>query len=262
MQSRWFLALNRPRVVSVLLSEVHLQQALILAATGCADKRHNGRGCGVNHPSARLQQSCAYCRMPALLSLLPQVILGQNSILPSCNTIFPQCCGCSPHSVLACATEEVSYTWILVPGSWYLGLKTGITGPGSSSQLRNLSLYSWVLLCPLVEEKGHPGLDVHLLLSNWCTADEKWPWRASFCPLMRKGANHVTCIDSGIWAEARPRDGGRNQEKEAFLKCAVLMNIFKSKQRSPGVRQSTKIPDFKSQKGGDTWLSVCRMHKI
>lgn len=43
MKSRWFLALNRPRVVSVLLSEVHLQQAFILAAMGRADKRHNGR---------------------------------------------------------------------------------------------------------------------------------------------------------------------------------------------------------------------------
>lgn len=52
MQSKWFLALNRPRVVSVLLSDVHLQQALILAAMGRADKRNNGRGCRVNHPHA------------------------------------------------------------------------------------------------------------------------------------------------------------------------------------------------------------------
>lgn len=32
-------ALNRPWVASVLLSEVHLQQALILAATGHANKK-------------------------------------------------------------------------------------------------------------------------------------------------------------------------------------------------------------------------------
>lgn len=111
----------RPRAVSVLLSEVHLQQALILATMGCADKRHNGRGCGVNHPSARLQQSCAYCRIPALMYFCcPRWYWGR---IPSCSAatpISPQCCGCSPHSVLACATEEVSYIWIPVP-QWLIG---------------------------------------------------------------------------------------------------------------------------------------------
>lgn len=101
----------------------------------------------------------------------------------------------------------------------------------------------------------------------------KLPWRARFCPSMREAANGVTYTASDIgasdiwdgtrWYAEISRDMSRNEEREAFLKYAILMNIFKAKQNwSPIVRQSTKMPDFKSQKGEDMWLSVYRICSI
>lgn len=178
MQSRWFLALNRPRVVSVLLSEVHLQQAFILAATGRADKRHNGRGCGVNHPSARPQQSCAYCRIPALMSLCcPRWYLGynwQNSILPSCSTTSQQCCRYSPHAVFGCATEVVSYMCIPV-SQWLMdtwGLKQELLALAQAANSEIWVCNLGFFCAPWSRKQGHPragcsSLPEPLVCSRW-----------------------------------------------------------------------------------------------
>lgn len=91
--------------------------------------------------------------------------------------------------------------------------------------------------------------------------------------LVKEGANGVTytasdvkalCICDGTkWCMERSRDMSRNQEREAFKECAVLMNVFKANQTwSPRIRQSTKTPDFKCQKEGDFSVQNAQYIKI
>lgn len=63
----------------------------------------------------------------------------------------------------------------------HLGLKIGITGPAAQAANSEIWVCNLGFFCaPWWRRKGTPGLDVHLFLSHWCTADGKMALKDQF----------------------------------------------------------------------------------